>query len=242
MEQSHERRSVCRPAALRPFRARRSGGAADVRRQARSRWRRSRLPCFARWRARRSMLVTKNALLDAVWGHRFVTESVLKSAISEVRRRLATTRSSRATSRRYRAAAIALSPLRLARPSQSAPAVERNGAGGPGHPALAGAHRIVPRRCRARRPRPRARCHAGARAACPRRFLAQRASHEDLRATPERSASPAHRGDRHPAHGRTIPASADAVRLLAAARPRRWPSCRSSPGRATPPARICTRK
>ena len=31
------------------------------------------------------MLVTKNALLDAVWGHRFVTESVLKSAISDVR-------------------------------------------------------------------------------------------------------------------------------------------------------------
>lgn len=30
-------------------------------------------------------LVTKNALLDSVWGHRFVTESVLKSAISEVR-------------------------------------------------------------------------------------------------------------------------------------------------------------
>jgi DNA-binding winged helix-turn-helix (wHTH) protein len=30
-------------------------------------------------------LVTKNALLDAVWGHRFVTESVLKSAISEIR-------------------------------------------------------------------------------------------------------------------------------------------------------------
>ena len=30
-------------------------------------------------------LVTKNALLDLVWGHRFVTESVLKSAISEVR-------------------------------------------------------------------------------------------------------------------------------------------------------------
>jgi DNA-binding winged helix-turn-helix (wHTH) protein len=31
------------------------------------------------------MLVTKNALLDSVWGHRFVTDSVLKSAISEVR-------------------------------------------------------------------------------------------------------------------------------------------------------------
>jgi DNA-binding winged-HTH domains len=29
--------------------------------------------------------VTKNALLDQVWGHRFVTESVLKTAISEVR-------------------------------------------------------------------------------------------------------------------------------------------------------------
>jgi DNA-binding winged helix-turn-helix (wHTH) protein len=33
----------------------------------------------------RGRLVTKNALLDSVWGHRFVTESVLKSAISEVR-------------------------------------------------------------------------------------------------------------------------------------------------------------
>ena len=30
-------------------------------------------------------LVTKNALLDRVWGHRYVTESSLKSAISEVR-------------------------------------------------------------------------------------------------------------------------------------------------------------
>ena len=34
---------------------------------------------------RPAKLVTKNELLDAVWGHRFVTESVLKSAISEVR-------------------------------------------------------------------------------------------------------------------------------------------------------------
>ena len=31
------------------------------------------------------MLVTKNTLLDAVWGHRFVTDSVLKSTISELR-------------------------------------------------------------------------------------------------------------------------------------------------------------
>ncbi len=30
-------------------------------------------------------LVTKNALLDSVWGHRFVSDSVLKSAISELR-------------------------------------------------------------------------------------------------------------------------------------------------------------
>ena len=30
-------------------------------------------------------LVTKGDLLDAVWGHRFVTESVLKSAISDLR-------------------------------------------------------------------------------------------------------------------------------------------------------------
>jgi DNA-binding winged helix-turn-helix (wHTH) protein len=31
------------------------------------------------------MLVTKDALIDVVWGHRFVSESVLKTAISEVR-------------------------------------------------------------------------------------------------------------------------------------------------------------
>jgi len=30
-------------------------------------------------------LVTKDALLDNVWGHRFVTDSVLKSAVSDVR-------------------------------------------------------------------------------------------------------------------------------------------------------------
>jgi hypothetical protein len=31
------------------------------------------------------MLVTKNALLDVVWGHRFVTDSAVKSAISDLR-------------------------------------------------------------------------------------------------------------------------------------------------------------
>ena len=30
-------------------------------------------------------LLTKHALLDDVWGHQFVTESVLKTAVSEVR-------------------------------------------------------------------------------------------------------------------------------------------------------------
>ena len=79
------------------------------------------------------MLVTKNALLDAVWGHRFVTESVLKSAISEVRAALGDDpkqpRYIETVSRRgYRFIAAP-----VAAPSQSAAAVERNGAG---HPAL----------------------------------------------------------------------------------------------------------
>ena len=79
------------------------------------------------------MLVTKNALLDAVWGHRFVTESVLKSAISEVRAALGDDpkqpRYIETVSRRgYR-----FIGAQVAAPSQSAPAVERNGAG---HPAL----------------------------------------------------------------------------------------------------------
>ncbi len=79
------------------------------------------------------MLVTKNALLDAVWGHRFVTESVLKSAISEVRAALGDDpkrpRYIETVSRRgYRFIAAP-----AAAPSQSAAAVERNGAG---HPAL----------------------------------------------------------------------------------------------------------
>jgi DNA-binding winged helix-turn-helix (wHTH) protein len=79
------------------------------------------------------MLVTKNALLDAVWGHRFVTESVLKSAISEVRAALGDdpkqARYIETVSRRgYRFIAAP-----LAARSPSAAAVERNAAG---HPAL----------------------------------------------------------------------------------------------------------
>lgn len=83
------------------------------------------------------MLVTKNALLDAVWGHRFVTESVLKSAISEVRAALGDDPKQpcyiETVSRRgYRFIAAATGAA-----SQGAAAVGPNGAGGPGHPALA---------------------------------------------------------------------------------------------------------
>jgi DNA-binding winged helix-turn-helix (wHTH) protein len=82
------------------------------------------------------MLVTKNALLDAVWGHRFVTESVLKSAISEVRAALGDDpkqpRYIETVSRRgYRFIAVAVGA-----PSQSAPVVERKAAAGAGHAAL----------------------------------------------------------------------------------------------------------
>jgi len=80
-------------------------------------------------------LVTKNALLDAVWGHRFVTDSVLKSAISEVRAALGddpkAPRYIETVSRRgYRfiGAKFDVSPPSVA-------ALEGRGAG-PGHPAL----------------------------------------------------------------------------------------------------------
>jgi DNA-binding winged helix-turn-helix (wHTH) protein len=82
------------------------------------------------------MLVTKNALLDAVWGHRFVTESVLKTAISQVRAALGDDpkqpRYIETVSRRgYRFIAAPAGT-----PSQGATAIERNGAGGTTHPAL----------------------------------------------------------------------------------------------------------
>ena len=82
-------------------------------------------------------LVTKNALLDAVWGHQFVAESVLKSAISEVRAALGDDprqpRYIETVSRRgYRFIAA---PLCVS--SQSAAAVERDVAGAAGYPALA---------------------------------------------------------------------------------------------------------
>ena len=83
------------------------------------------------------MLVTKNALLDAVWGHRFVTESVLKSAISEVRSALGDDprqpRYIETVSRRgYRFIAAAVDAR-----SRNAVPVERSGPSAAGHPALA---------------------------------------------------------------------------------------------------------
>jgi DNA-binding winged helix-turn-helix (wHTH) protein len=80
-------------------------------------------------------LVTKNALLDQVWGHRFVTESVLKSAISEARSALGDDprqpRYIETVQRRgYRFIATTAA-------SQSASAVERNVAAAPDHAALA---------------------------------------------------------------------------------------------------------
>ena len=82
-------------------------------------------------------LVTKNELLDGVWGHRYVTESVLKSAISDVRAALGDDpkqpRYIETVSRRgYRFIAVPLDAS-----SQGPAAIERNGAGGPGHAALA---------------------------------------------------------------------------------------------------------
>jgi DNA-binding winged helix-turn-helix (wHTH) protein len=82
-------------------------------------------------------LVTKNALLDLVWGHRFVTESVLKSAVSDLRAALdddpRQPRYIETVSRRgYRFIAAAIGAS-----SQSAPAVQWNVAAARGHPALA---------------------------------------------------------------------------------------------------------
>jgi DNA-binding winged helix-turn-helix (wHTH) protein len=82
-------------------------------------------------------LVTKNQLLDAVWGHRFVTESVLKSAISEVRAALGDDpkqpRYIETVSRRgYRFIAAVAGAT-----SQAATTLQPNSQGGMDHPAQA---------------------------------------------------------------------------------------------------------
>ncbi len=81
-------------------------------------------------------LMTKSALLDLVWGHRFVTESVLTTAISEVRAALdddpKQPRYVETISRRgYRFIAATIGAS-----SQRVPAIERNVAAAHDHPAL----------------------------------------------------------------------------------------------------------
>ncbi len=81
-------------------------------------------------------LVTKNALLDAVWGHRFVADSVLKTAICEVRAALGDDpkqpRYIETVSRRgYRFIAA---PMGM---SSRAVTADRDRSGGTGHSALA---------------------------------------------------------------------------------------------------------
>jgi DNA-binding winged helix-turn-helix (wHTH) protein len=82
-------------------------------------------------------LLTTNALLDDVWGHQFVTDSVLRTAISELRTALdddaRKPRFIETVSRRgYRFIAATIGAS-----SQRAPAIERNVAAGRDHPALA---------------------------------------------------------------------------------------------------------
>ena len=82
-------------------------------------------------------LLTKHALLDDVWGHQFVTDSALKTAISELRAVLddhpKEPRYIETVSRRgYRFIASTIGAS-----SQRTPAMERNIAAGRDHPALA---------------------------------------------------------------------------------------------------------
>jgi DNA-binding winged helix-turn-helix (wHTH) protein len=81
-------------------------------------------------------LLTTNALLDKVWGHQFVTDSVLRTAISELRTALdddaRKPRFIETVSRRgYRFIAATIGAS-----SQRAPAIERNVATGRDHSAL----------------------------------------------------------------------------------------------------------
>lgn len=79
-------------------------------------------------------LVTKGDLLDAVWGHRYVTDSVLKSAISDVRAAL----QDDPRQPRY-IETVSRRGYRFIVPLESASASRRqadNGAGKPDHPTL----------------------------------------------------------------------------------------------------------
>ena len=72
---------VCASASSSSTRRMRSCCAAE----APSRSRRRLSACCARCRGSRASLLTKHALLDEVWGHQFVSDSVLKTAISDLR-------------------------------------------------------------------------------------------------------------------------------------------------------------
>ena len=55
--------------------------------------------CYAPSRGNQARSFTTNALLDQVWGHQFVTDSVLRTAISELRTALDDDARKRASSR-----------------------------------------------------------------------------------------------------------------------------------------------
>jgi DNA-binding winged helix-turn-helix (wHTH) protein len=88
--------------------------------------------------ARSPHMLVKEALLDTLWGHRFVTDSVLKTAVSEVRAALGDDpkepRYIETVSRRgYRFIAMAVgvpSPQRV-------PVIERDSSSALAHPGLA---------------------------------------------------------------------------------------------------------
>ena len=186
-------------------------------------------------------LVTKNALLDLVWGHRFVTESVLKTAISEVRAALGDDprqpRYIETVSRRgYRFIAATVGAT-----SQRASAVERNVAVGRDHPALTALTALCRGDAALAELIRSGRRHAGARAACPQRVLAG-----SRRMKPsEQRLSEARRQQTEAIVARHVHELFKRLPMLSGfwLRPDlEWPSSRSSLGRATPPARICTRK
>ena len=95
-------------AQVRRLRARREQRAADARRAARSSCRRKRSPLLCVLARQPGRLADKNALLDAVWGHRFVSESVLKSTISQVRAALGRRRRRAALHRDRRAPRLSI--------------------------------------------------------------------------------------------------------------------------------------
>ena len=161
-------------------------------------------------------LLTKNQLLDLVWGHRFVTNASLKSAISELRAALEDDpkqpRYIATVSRRgYRFIAASADS-----PTQAAAAHEPEETARPCAARTCGAHGSVPRRCRARGHHPEGSCNTRKRAAHRQRILVLRTPHDhDHQRRPARDAKPVHGGNRYPARARTVQAAAQAVRISA---------------------------